>query len=140
MAQYAADPDVEYAEPDYEVHVLDTKPADPKYSGLWGVKRIEAPHAWDVERGSDQIVVAVIDTGIDADHPDLAANVWVNPGEIPGNNIDDDGNGFVDEYTATTSTTTTAIRTTRTDTGRTSPAPSAPSATTASASPGSTGT
>ena len=96
-ALYAADPDVEYAEPDYEVRPLDILPNDPKFSGLWNLRKIAAPRAWDVEEGDQSAVVAVIDTGIDYTHPDLAANMWVNPGEIPGNGIDDDGNGYVDD-------------------------------------------
>jgi subtilisin family serine protease len=51
---------------------------------------IDAPEAWDLHTSGEDIVVAVIDTGIDYTHPDLAANMWVNPGEIPGNGIDDD--------------------------------------------------
>ena len=56
-----------------------------------------APEAWEVSTGSRGINVGVVDTGIDYTHPDLAANIWVNPGEIAGNGIDDDGNGFVDD-------------------------------------------
>ena len=62
------------------------------------VKTLEAgaPSAWDVTRGAG-VVIAISDTGVDAAHPDIAANLWTNPGEIPGNASDDDGNGFVDD-------------------------------------------
>jgi subtilisin family serine protease/subtilisin-like proprotein convertase family protein len=53
--------------------------------------------AWDVTIGSGDVIIAVIDTGVDYTHPDLAGNMWTNPGEIAGNGIDDDGNGFVDD-------------------------------------------
>lgn len=58
---------------------------------------INAPEAWDINTGSDDVVIAVIDTGFDYLHEDLKDNIWINPGEIPGNGIDDDGNGYVDD-------------------------------------------
>lgn len=75
-------------------------PNDPQLSQLWGLSEatgINAPRAWDLFTGSNSIVVAVIDTGIDYNHPDLAANMWTNPGETPNNGLDDDSNGYVDD-------------------------------------------
>jgi len=59
---------------------------------------IAACKAWDAARGSRKVIVAVIDTGIDYTHPNLKDNIWTNPGEIPDNGIDDDKNGYVDDY------------------------------------------
>lgn len=75
----------------------DQTPNDPSYSSLYGMTKIGAPTAWDTTTGSSNFVVAVIDTGIDYNHPDLAANVWRNPGETAGNGFDDDGNGYIDD-------------------------------------------
>jgi subtilisin family serine protease len=97
-----------YAEPDYEVTVDSTIPNDSLFNELWGMHNtgqsggtvdadIDAPEAWDISTGSSDIIVAVIDTGIDYTHPDLTANMWVNAGEIPGNGQDDDGNGYIDD-------------------------------------------
>jgi subtilisin family serine protease len=83
-------------------------PNDPGYPQLWGLNNtgrtggtpdadIDAPEAWGLTTGSRSIVVAVIDTGVDYNHPDLAANIWTNRGEISGNGIDDDRNGFTDD-------------------------------------------
>jgi subtilisin family serine protease/outer membrane protein assembly factor BamB len=58
---------------------------------------IDAPEAWDIIHDASEVIVAVIDTGVNYNHLDLKANMWVNPGEIPGNGIDDDGNGYVDD-------------------------------------------
>jgi len=100
-------PLVRFIEPNY-VLSIDVVPNDPRLGELWGLINtgqtggtpdadIDADMAWNVSTGSDQILVGVIDTGIDYNHPDLAPNVWTNPGEIPGNGIDDDGNGYVDD-------------------------------------------
>ncbi len=67
------------------------------YDDMWGMKRINAENAWRETRGSQSIIVAVIDTGIDKNHPDLVNNMWLNSNEIIGNGIDDDANGYVDD-------------------------------------------
>ncbi|RMG43091.1 MAG: hypothetical protein D6719_04455 [Candidatus Dadabacteria bacterium] len=85
-----------YCEPDYYIQT-DAVPSDSKYGSLWGMKKISATSAWDISTGSTNVVVAVTDTGVDYTHPDLAANMWKNPDEIPNNGIDDDGNGIVDD-------------------------------------------
>lgn len=92
----SSDPRIEWAEPDYVAHVAFT-PNDPHYTDQWGLVQIHADQAWDVTQGSPAVAIAIVDTGIDLDHPDLAGKLWVNPGEIPGNGIDDDGNGKIDD-------------------------------------------
>ncbi|MEW6365850.1 MAG: putative Ig domain-containing protein [Acidobacteriota bacterium] len=96
LAELRKSADVLYAEPD-RARVAYAVPNDPRFNELWGITKIQAPEAWDTIQGSDQVVVAVIDTGIDYDHEDLAANMWTNPGEVPGDGIDNDGNGYVDD-------------------------------------------
>jgi subtilisin family serine protease len=72
-------------------------PNDPRYTSQWGLTAINAAAGWNKATGTGQTIVAVIDSGIDLTHPDLAANLWRNPGEIPGNGRDDDRNGYVDD-------------------------------------------
>ena len=55
------------------------------------------PEAWDLEKGGSSVTIGIMDTGVDTGHPDLASKIWVNPGEIPGNGLDDDHDGYVDD-------------------------------------------
>lgn len=109
-------PQVEYAEPNYLLQASDiantNAVSDPLYGQLWGMRNsgqtidgvpgksdidIKAENAWAITKGSSSVVVAVIDTGIDISHPDLQDRIWKNPGEIAGDNIDNDSNGYVDD-------------------------------------------
>ena len=102
-----ASPLVRFAEPDYRVH-LNVVPNDPSFGSEWGLHNsgqsgglvdadMDAPEAWNVSTGTGMSIVAVLDSGIDYNHPDLASNIWTNSGEIAGNGIDDDGNGYLDD-------------------------------------------
>lgn len=75
-----------------------TLPNDPEYFRQWYLPHIKAPEAWDYTTGSREIVVAVLDTGVDIDHPDLMNNIWINEKEKPYDRIDNDGNGYVDDF------------------------------------------
>lgn len=104
--------DVEYAEPNYLIKLGTIIPNDPEFSLQWALLNngiilgnyettrnadIKAYRAWDITLGSPDVTIALTDTGVDLTHPDLARNIYTNPGEIPGNGIDDDHNGFVDD-------------------------------------------
>ncbi len=103
--EYAQQPGVAWAEPE-RIYQVAFMPDDPYFASsgswgqpfrdLWGLVNISAPAAWDVARGAG-VIVAISDTGVDRSHPDIASRMWTNPGEIPGNGIDDDGNGYVDD-------------------------------------------
>ena len=115
-AAFNALDEVAYAEPMYREKII-TNPAsgerpfwskppapimaipnDPTFSSMTHLTHVMAPEAWDVVKGEDgDVVVAIIDGGTDWDHPDLAANIWTNPGEVPGDGVDNDDNGFVDD-------------------------------------------
>lgn len=107
MAALQNHPSVEFVEPNYVLSIA-AVPNDPQFSQLWGLQNtgqtggtpgadIDATLAWNVTTGSGDVKIGVIDTGVDWTHPDLAPNIWTNPGEIPGNLIDDDNNGYVDD-------------------------------------------
>ncbi len=97
LKAYQSSPYVEYAEPDYYARLFQV-PNDPNYSQQWALNKIDAPQAWDIHTGSHDVVVAVIDTGVDYTHPDLQGNIWVNEVELNGlEGVDDDENGYVDD-------------------------------------------
>jgi subtilisin family serine protease len=100
--------EVLYAEPNYRLKIHETIPNDPNFGLLWGMHNtgqtggtpdadIDAPEAWDTVTDASNVIVAVIDTGVDYNHEDLKSNIWTNTGEVPGNGLDDDGNGYVDD-------------------------------------------
>ncbi|MDJ0605221.1 S8 family peptidase, partial [Microcystis sp. M53602_WE12] len=113
LKQYRSHPIFEYIEPDYIRTVgaftpQATFPNDPSFNQLWGLHNtgqsagtpdadIDAPEAWDIQTGNPNLVIGVIDTGVDYNHQDLVGNIWTNPGEIAGDGIDNDGNGYIDD-------------------------------------------
>lgn len=113
VADLKTDPGVETVEPNYLRHISMVVPNDTEFSKLWalrntgqtvnaavGTSGVDTKFltAWRLARPSiDEVVVGVVDTGVDITHPDLAANIWTNPREIAGNGIDDDGDGYVDD-------------------------------------------
>ena len=111
VLKYQSNPAVEYAEPNY-LYQLQALPNDAQFGTLWGLHNtgqtvngtagradadIDAPEAWDISTGSSNVTIAVIDSGIAYDHPDLAPNIWRNSGEIAGDGVDNDNNGLVDD-------------------------------------------
>lgn len=110
IERYRAAPAVKYAEPNYSAApaALPPTPNDPDFPKMYDLDNrgqyggtfdadIDAPEAWNVEKGDANTSVAVIDTGMDIGHKDLRDNVWTNPDEVPGNDIDDDNNCYVDD-------------------------------------------
>lgn len=99
-------PEIKLVEPNYyrqlAVAPTVTTPDDPLYSSAYHLDQasdadIDAPEAWDTTTGSESVIVAVVDTGVDITHPDLVDNIWTNSGEIADNGIDDEGNGYIDD-------------------------------------------
>lgn len=119
MRELKDNPAVAHAEPNKLIYATGTAPNDPRWDDLWGLHNTGQSHpitdpppatmsgtvdadgdvleAWDKETGVAGSVVAVVDSGVAVGHPDLDNNIWTNPGEIPGNNMDDDDNGLVDD-------------------------------------------
>src|SRR5689334_22883650 len=112
LNELRARPDVEYAEPNFLIEPASLIPSDPRFFDQWGLKNYgylidgnsatpgadtHVTDAWDITKGSRAVIVAVTDTGVDITHPDLVDSIYTNPREIPGNGIDDDGDGYVDD-------------------------------------------
>ncbi len=88
--------EVEYAEPNY-LYQASIIPSDTFFNNQWYLQKIKATEAWDTVRESPNVVIAILDSGVQINHPDLKSNIWLNKKEIPNNNIDDDKNGFIDD-------------------------------------------
>jgi hypothetical protein len=96
LSAFQSLPGVAYVQPDYQVSATYV-PDDTQFGSQNDLGVIQATAAWDVATGTGTTIVAVIDTGVDYNHPDLAANIWTNPGEVPGNGVDDNQDGYVDD-------------------------------------------
>ena len=116
LALYKADPHVQYVQPNYQYSFLRV-PNEPNFPDQWALSKpdetlftkggIDAPDAWDITTGSRDVVIALADTGVDYNHPDLGENIWTNPGETGTdalgrdkrfNGIDDDNDGYNDDW------------------------------------------
>ncbi len=91
-------PEVIFAEPNYILHAQVITPSDPGWPSQYGPIKIQAPQAWEITTGSISVTIAIVDTGVDLNHPDLAEKIWNNAGEIPSNGVDDDANGYLDDW------------------------------------------
>lgn len=87
---------IEWVHPNY-IYEISAVPNDPSHSAQWHLAKVNAAQAWDLGVGNNNIIIGILDTGVDWDHPDLSNNIWINLDEIDGNGIDDDGNGYIDD-------------------------------------------
>ncbi|HPA25390.1 MAG TPA: S8 family serine peptidase [bacterium] len=94
---YQEQKDVELVEPNY-LYQAALIPNDQYYDEQWYLEKIQAPNAWNITTGTNLPIIAIIDSGVDIDHPDLKNNIWTNSKEIANNGIDDDQNGFTDDF------------------------------------------
>ncbi len=109
LTSLRSNPRIKYAQPDHRLTWREGRegrepriPNDPDYSKLWNMTKISAPDAWALGTGgkdklNNEVVIAIVDGGMDLQHPELIDNLWINRAEIAGNGIDDDGNGYVDD-------------------------------------------
>lgn len=96
IRNFSANNMVEYAEK-VPLHQLSVTPNDPFHGSVWSLGVIQAELAWNISTGNSNVVVAVTDNAIETTHEDLQNAIWTNPGEIAGNGVDDDGNGYIDD-------------------------------------------
>ncbi|MDE0301026.1 MAG: S8 family serine peptidase [Candidatus Poribacteria bacterium] len=98
-AAYSSQPLIEAVEFNYLRQTLASEivPNDPQFEEQWNLPLINMPRAWAIEKGSSDVIIAIVDGGIDYTHQDLATKIWRNTGEIPDNDIDDDHNGYIDD-------------------------------------------
>lgn len=96
LALWRAEAAVKLASPDRLMYEL-AVPNDALYSQQYHLPLLDCPTAWDAQQGSPDLLIGILDSGVDITHEDLAPRMWVNPGEIAGNGVDDDSNGFVDD-------------------------------------------
>ena len=96
LSYYRNLPEIDYAEANhtYQASII---PSDAYFNNQWYLQKIKAIEAWDNIRESPDIVIAILDSGVQINHPDLQSNIWLNKKEIAGNNVDDDKNGFIDD-------------------------------------------
>jgi len=104
LEEIKKDPQVEYACFDISVESRGDMPDDPNLASQWGLFSIGTEKVWEITKGGvsalgDTIVVAILDTGFDINHEDLKGNIWINKGEKPGDKIDNDQNGYIDDIT-----------------------------------------
>lgn len=95
--EFMQHPDVEYATPIFKRKKLEYTPNDPFYDNQYALKNMNISQAWDITKGDLDIIIAIVDSGVDWEHEDLADHIWVNEDEIPNNGIDDDNNGKIDD-------------------------------------------
>ncbi|MBN3032830.1 MAG: S8 family serine peptidase [Candidatus Saganbacteria bacterium] len=98
VEEYRRDPNVEYAEPDYLCYPAAAAPNDPYFPSQWNLAAIQAPQAWEIQKGDANRIIAVVDTGIDYNRPDIAANILANTDETETNGKDNDGNGYPNDF------------------------------------------
>ena len=90
-------PEVEFAEPNYKVEIEAIASNDPYISKQWYLDKVKVWAGWEKTSGNKDTVIAILDSGVDIDHPDLADNIWVNSGEVSNDGMDNDGNIYVDD-------------------------------------------